>query len=129
LTEEHTSPSRHIPRKKKIFSIYPSIMSHFIDSKPSCHGEARGEHVWKYAMIEEYQYLLKNGVLDIVQRPYGKSMVTSKWIYKIKHGTDGSVEKHKVRFVARGFSQTKGVVYDETLDPVILIHFHLYYHP
>jgi hypothetical protein len=30
--------------------------------------------------------------------------VTSKWIYKIKHATDESIEKHKARFVARGFS-------------------------
>jgi hypothetical protein len=56
-------------------------------------------------------------------------MVTSKWIYKIKHATDGSVEKYKPRFVARGFPQTKGVVYDETLDPVSPIHLHPYYHP
>jgi hypothetical protein len=44
-------------------------------------------------------------------------MVTSKWIYKIKHATDGSVKKYKLRSVARGFPQTEGVVYDETLDP------------
>jgi hypothetical protein len=35
----------------------------------------------------------------------------------------------KERSIARGFSQTEGVVYDETLDPVNPIHFHLYYHP
>jgi hypothetical protein len=46
-------------------------------------------------------------------------MVTSKWIYKIKHAADGSVEKYKPRSVARGFPQTEGVVYDETLDPEI----------
>jgi hypothetical protein len=34
----------------------------------------------------------------------GKSMVTSKWIYKIKHAADGSVEKYKTRSIARGFS-------------------------
>ena len=56
-------------------------------------------------------------------------MVTSKWIYKIKHAADGSIEKYKMRSIARDFSQTEGVVYDETLDPVNLIHFHLYYHP
>jgi hypothetical protein len=56
-------------------------------------------------------------------------VVTSKWIYKIKHATDGSVEKYKERYVAKGFSQTEGVVYDETLDPVSLIHPHPYYHP
>jgi hypothetical protein len=44
-------------------------------------------------------------------------MVTYKWIYKIKHAANGSVEKYKPRYVARGFPQTEGVVYDETLDP------------
>jgi hypothetical protein len=44
--------------------------------------------------------------------------VTSKWIYKIKHATDGSVEKCKERYIAKGFSQIEGVVYDETLDLV-----------
>jgi hypothetical protein len=37
-------------------------MSHFIDSKPFCHGEATGEQVWQDAMTEEYQYILKNNV-------------------------------------------------------------------
>jgi hypothetical protein len=46
-------------------------------------------------------------------------MVTSKWIYKIKHATDGSVKKYKPGSVARGFPQTKGFVYDETLDPEV----------
>jgi hypothetical protein len=40
----------------------------------------------------------------IVSRPEGKLVVTSKWLYKVKHATDGSVEKCKARFVARGFS-------------------------
>jgi hypothetical protein len=35
--------------------------------------------------MEEYQYIMKNDVWDIVPRPEGKSVVTSKWIYKIKH--------------------------------------------
>jgi hypothetical protein len=93
-------------------------MSHIIDSEPSCHGEATGEQVWQDAMTEEYQSILKNDVWDIVPRPEGKSVVTSKWIYKIKHAADGSVEKYKARFVARGFSQVEGVDYDETFDPV-----------
>jgi hypothetical protein len=59
----------------------------------------------------------------------GKSVVTSKWIYMIKHETNESVKKYKTRSIARGLSQTEGVVYDETLDLVNLIHFHMYYHP
>jgi hypothetical protein len=44
-------------------------MSHFIDSEPPCHGEATSEQIWQDAMIEEYQYILKNDVRDIVSRP------------------------------------------------------------
>jgi len=69
-------------------------------------------------MMEEYQSIMKNGVWEIVPRPQGKSLVTSKWIYKIKHVADGSIEKYKARFVARGFSQKEGVDYDETFAPV-----------
>ena len=43
---------------------------------------------------------MKNDVWDIVSKPENKSVVSSKWIYKIKHDVDGSKE----RFVAKGFS-------------------------
>jgi hypothetical protein len=44
------------------------------------------------------------------------------------HAVDGSIKKYKTRLVVRGFSKIEGVVYDVTLDPISLIHFHLYYH-
>lgn len=48
---------------------------------------------------------MKNGFWEIVHRLLDKSMVTSKWIYNIKHATDGSIEKYKEIFAAMGFSQ------------------------
>ena len=61
---------------------------------------------------------MKNDVWDIVPKPEGKSVVYSKWIYKIKHAADGSIEKYKERFIARGFSQKEGIDYEETFVPV-----------
>ena len=61
---------------------------------------------------------MKNDVWDVSLRPEGKSVVTSKWIYKIKHDADGSIEKYKARFVARGFSQKEGIDYEETFAPI-----------
>ena len=69
-------------------------------------------------MIKEYQSIMKNEVWDVIPRPEGKSVVTSKWIYKIKHATYGSIEKYKARFVACGFSQKEGIDYEETFAPV-----------
>ena len=43
--------------------------------------------------------------------------MSSKWIYKIKHAADESIQKYKARFVARGFSQKEGIDYEETLAP------------
>jgi hypothetical protein len=68
-------------------------------------------------MLEEYMSIIKNNVWDIVSRPKDKSVISSKWIYKIKRATDGSVEKFKARFVARGFTQKEVIDYEETFAP------------
>jgi hypothetical protein len=79
-------------------------MSNISDAEPSSFEEVDKLQVWKDAMLEEYMSIIKNNVWDIVSRPKDKSVVSSKWIYKIKHAADGSVEKFKARFVARGFT-------------------------
>jgi hypothetical protein len=57
-------------------------MSHIINTKPSCHGEAAGQQDWQDSMTEKYESIMKNDMWDIVPRPEGKSVVTSKWIYR-----------------------------------------------
>jgi hypothetical protein len=52
---------------------------------------------------------------SLVLRLEGKSVVTSKLIYKIKHVANASIEKYKARFVVREFSQKEGEYYDKTL--------------
>ena len=60
-------------------------------------------------MMEEYH----NDVWDIVPKPESKSVVCSKWIYKIKHVVDRSKE----RLVARCVYQKEGFNFEETLTP------------
>jgi len=89
-----------------------------IDSEPSTFDAAAKHKVWKDAMVEEYESILKNDVWEVVPGPQGKSIVTSKWIYKIEHVADGSVEKFKARFVVRCFSQKERIDYDEIFASV-----------
>ncbi len=50
--------------------------------------------------------------------PKGRKSISCKWVFKIKHGVDGEVERYKARLVARGFTQTFGVDYKEIFAPV-----------
>jgi hypothetical protein len=57
-------------------------------------------------------------VWEVVPRPKIKHVVYSKWIYKIKHVEDRSIEKHKAIFVDRGFSHNEFIDYEETFSLV-----------
>lgn len=105
-------------KRPQKFPSYVALMSHIIESEPSSVEEASSQRVWRDAMAEEYQSIIKNDVWDIVPRPEGKSIVSSKWLFKIKYVADGSIEKYKSRFVARGFSQKEGIDYEETFAPI-----------
>lgn len=65
-------------KRPKRYSRYAALMTNLIDFEPSTHEEAASQQVWKNAMLEEYQSIMKNNVWEIVPRPEGKSMVTSK---------------------------------------------------
>jgi hypothetical protein len=93
-------------------------MSDIVELEPTCFEEANARQEWKDSMMEEDASIIKNDVWEIVPRPKNKSMVSSKWIYKIKHATNGNIDNYKARFVAQGFSQKGGVDYDETFAPV-----------
>ena len=68
--------------------------------------------------MNEYHSIMKNDGWEIVPRPEGKSVVTSRWLYKLKHVADWSVEKYTAKFVAQGFSQVEGIAYDENFAPI-----------
>jgi hypothetical protein len=105
-------------RPPKRFCAHMAMVTSITESEPSSYEEATSQQVWREAMVEEYVSIMENDVWEVVPRPEGKSVVTSRWLYKIKHVADGSIEKYKARFVARGFSQVEGVDYDETFAPV-----------
>ncbi|KAM1774746.1 hypothetical protein ACFX12_044082 [Malus domestica] len=69
-------------------------------------------------MKEELQALNNNQTWSVVDLPKGKRAVESRWIYKTKFHSNGNIERHKARLVARGFTQTYGIDYKETFSLV-----------
>jgi hypothetical protein len=53
-----------------------------------------------------------------VPLPEGKKVIGCKWVYKVKHNSNGSISRYKVRLVAKGYAQTHGIDYEETFAPL-----------
>jgi hypothetical protein len=74
---------------------------------------------WCTAMDEEFQALQKQGTWSLVPMPANKNVVGCKWVYKLKHNSDGTIARYKARLVAKGFHQQYGIDFAETFSPVI----------
>ena len=85
---------------------------------PTTVSEASQDPKWKIAMDDEMAALEKNKTWDLVTLPDGQRTVGCKWVYTIKHKSDGSVERFKARLVAKGYTQSYGIDYLETFAPV-----------
>ena len=82
-------------KKPNRYQGYLAAMSTIVQFEPGSFEEFVKHQVWKNAMHEEYESIMKNDVSNAVPRPEDKAVVTSKWLYKIKHGSNGSVEKSR----------------------------------
>jgi histone deacetylase 1/2 len=70
-------------------------------------------------MEQEYNALLRNETWTLVPPPPRVNIIDSKWVFKVKKHSDGSIERYKARLVARGFRQRYGLDYEDTLSPVV----------
>jgi hypothetical protein len=98
---------RYDPRRRAFFAA------------PVSHRDALREPAWRDPMADEFSALCQTNTWTLVPRPPGVNIVGSKWIFKTKHRPDGSVDKHKARLVARGFTQQQGIDYGDTFSPVV----------
>ena len=70
-------------------------------------------------MDDEIHALKKNDTWVLVPRPQHHNVVGCRWIFKTKLHSDGSIERHKARLVAQGFSQVHGLDFGDTFSPVV----------
>ena len=106
-TKERRPPDIGVQSSNLTFQSEPESF----ESATTCSNRSE----WIKAMESEMKSLNHNDVWDAVPLPSGKRAVESKWVYKIKRGADGSIERYKARLVAQGFTQQRGADYSALL--------------
>ena len=80
--------------------------------------EALSHPGWKQAMVEEMVALHSTSTWDLVTLPAGKSPVGCRWVYIVKIGPDGGVDRLKVHLVVKRYTQIYGSDYYDTFYPI-----------
>lgn len=90
-----------------------------VPTEPKSVKSAMKHDGWLAAMHEEIQALHQNGTWELVPRLPDMNIIGSKWVFKTKLKSDGSLERLKARLVAKGFNQVASVDFHEIFSPVI----------
>ncbi|GJT60702.1 putative ribonuclease H-like domain-containing protein [Tanacetum coccineum] len=72
-------------------------------------------------MQEELLQFKLQEVWTLVDLPYGKRAIGTKWVFRNKKDERGIVIRNKARLVAQGYTQEEGIDYDEVFAPVARI--------
>lgn len=73
-------------------------------TKLTSYSEAYSDPRWQAAMDVEIQALEDNHTWVLTDLLVGKVPIGCKWVYKIKHRANGSIERLKARFLAKGYT-------------------------
>lgn len=69
---------------------------------------------WKEATDTEVRSLFENKSIELIELkhvPKGVKLLKGRWVFKTKLLTDGSIDKYRARWVAKGFSQQYNLNY------------------
>nr|CAN61640.1 hypothetical protein VITISV_021909 [Vitis vinifera] len=103
----------HISSSSQLFQAFLAL------KEPRGFKSAAKHPEWLSAMDDEIHALKKNDTWVLVPRPQHHNVVGCRWIFKTKLHSDGSIERHKARLVAQGFSQVHGLDFGDTFSPVV----------
>jgi len=59
---------------------------------------------WMNAMRDEMDSMARNNVWELTDLPPQHKSIGNKWVFKIKHRADGSIDKFKAHLVVKGFT-------------------------
>ncbi|XP_011016404.1 PREDICTED: uncharacterized protein LOC105119910 [Populus euphratica] len=103
------------PKKTFLVTKHPLPSS----LEPSSVTVALADSRWREAMSSKLTALMRHNTWQLVPPPSDCNIVGCKWVFRVKRHANGSVDRFKARFVAKGFNQRPGLDYKKTFSPVV----------
>nr|GEX71964.1 Gag-Pol polyprotein [Tanacetum cinerariifolium] len=76
--------------------------------------EAMADSAWIKEMQEELYHFNRLQVWELIDKPFGKTVIRLKWLWKNKKDEDQTVIRNKARLVAKGYAQEEGIDFEES---------------
>uniref|UniRef100_A0A803Q2E8 Reverse transcriptase Ty1/copia-type domain-containing protein n=1 Tax=Cannabis sativa TaxID=3483 RepID=A0A803Q2E8_CANSA len=117
-TQSATAASTHpmVTRLKAGIRKPKALLAH---CEPRSNKAALQMPQWNGAITHEFKALIRNNTWILVRLPPNRKPIGCKWILRIKHNADGSLDKFKARLVAKDFHQQAEFDFEETFSPVV----------
>nr|GEW72969.1 putative ribonuclease H-like domain-containing protein [Tanacetum cinerariifolium] len=119
IEQVHRIPSRPVQTRRQL-ATDPEICMYALTvstAEPKNIKEAMADSAWIEAMQEELHQFDILQVWELVDKPFGKSIIRLKWLWKNKKDEDQTVIRNKARLVAKGYAQEEGIDFEESFAP------------
>nr|GEU49973.1 hypothetical protein [Tanacetum cinerariifolium] len=120
LEQVHGNPSKPVQTRRQL-AIDPEMCMFALTvsiAEPKNIKEAMADSAWIEAMHEELHQFYRLQVWELVDKPFGKTVIRLKWLWKNKKDKDQTVIRNKARLVAKGYAQEDGIDFKESFAPV-----------
>nr|GEV37973.1 hypothetical protein [Tanacetum cinerariifolium] len=116
LEQVRRNPSRPVQTRRQL-AIDPEMCMYALTvstAEPKNIKEAMDDSAWIEAMQDELYQFDRLQVWELVDKPFGKSIIRLKWLWKNKKDEDQTVIPNKARLVSKGYAQEEGIDFEES---------------
>ncbi|GJS65546.1 retrovirus-related pol polyprotein from transposon TNT 1-94 [Tanacetum coccineum] len=110
LEQVRRNPSKPVQTRRKL-STDPDICMFSLTVSTA-------DHAWIEAMQDELHQFDRLKVWELVDKPFGKTVINLKWLWKNKKDKDQTVILNEARLVAKEYAQEEGIDFEESFAPV-----------
>nr|GEX07625.1 retrovirus-related Pol polyprotein from transposon TNT 1-94 [Tanacetum cinerariifolium] len=102
----------HVPSQQELDLLFASLYDEFFNAG------AMADSAWIEAIQEELHQFDRLQVWELIDKPFSKSVIRLKWLWKNKKNEEQIVICNKARLVAKGYAQEEGIDFEESFAPV-----------